>query len=334
MADAKPLAPALEEFCRDVSRTPLLTAEQEKRLGRAVREGGARLRAKAREILVKANVRLVFSVAKHFTKRGLDLQDLVQEGTTGLMTAAERYDERRGTKFSTYATYWIKHAIREALKNQGRTVRVPSYQWELVSQWDKAVYALYLKTGEPPREEDVLKRVRRAFRWKGFSHLNALDMRSARRFIQATPASLSEDAYGEEQYKTDSHPRGAYYVPDHREGAAENRAEFREEVEAALGALDGLTEQERTVLRLRFGLGGGEPLILSKIGQRMGGLTRERVRQIERDALDKLKAAFGQPVTPRKPRKPKKKKPKAGGPGVTGVSPGTARPRRKGRIYC
>ena len=103
MSDAKTRAGLLEVFCRDVSKTPLLTVAQERRLARAVREGGVRLRAKARAILVESNLRLVFSISTHFTGRGLDLPDLVQEGMVGLITAAERYDERRGTRFSTYA---------------------------------------------------------------------------------------------------------------------------------------------------------------------------------------------------------------------------------------
>lgn len=328
MPNAKKLVPILEAFCQDVSRTPLLTRAQECRLARAVRDGGKRLRAKAREILVKANLRLVFSVAKHFTQRSLDLQDLIQEGVTGLMTAAERYDERRKTKFSTYAVYWIKHAIRGALKRDSRTVRVPSYQWELNSLWQKVTYAIYLETGQPAREEEVLGLVRKAFKWKGFSRPNALDMHSARRFLASMPVSLSS---AEDHDDGGEGTEAGHYIADHREQAAQDQASIQEEFTSVLAAMEGLTEQERTVIRLRFGLGGGDPLILSAIGERMGGLTRERVRQIERDALDKLKAALGQPVTPRKPKR------KAGGSGLKlGVSPETARPRprRKGRIYC
>ena len=279
MANARPIGPTLEDFCRDVGRAPLLTAEQEKRLARAIREGGPRLRALARDLLIRSNIRLVFGTAKHFTGRGLDLPDLVQEGAIGLITAAERYDPARGTRFSTFATHWIRQPIRYAVADKSRLIRVPGYQQTVARTWDKIAQALYLETGAPAREAELLPRVQAAVRnQKGMKKVNPFMLRTGRRFLYARPLEIND---------------GLELVESRREQSVSDQAAFSEQLRDTLEALSELTKQERTVIRLRFGLDGKGPRTLRQIGEKLG-YTRERIRQIEQAALEKLRVALGQ----------------------------------------
>ena len=225
---------------------------------------------RAKDELVRCNLRLVVDVAKHYTGRGLTLLDLVQEGNIGLMKAAERYQYRKGFKFSTYATWWIRQGITRALADQSRTIRIPVHQTEASNRILRVTRRLGQQLGRPPRLEEVA---------------NTMRMRPDRlhETIQAfqEPVALEHTIGDGETEFGELLPDQQAVPPD----AHVNRSELTREMDRILGTL---TPREQTVIRLRFGIGQDHPRTLEQVGQRLS-VTRERIRQIEAKALKKLK---------------------------------------------
>lgn len=246
---------------------PLLTPEEELALGRRIQGGDLA----AREHMIRANLRLVVSVAKMYTERGLSLQDLIAEGNIGLMKAAEKFDPNAGCRFSTYGTWWIKQSIRRALTNTVKPVRVPSYMSELISRWRVVSQELGYLLGRAPTVEEVAEEL-------GIPEDNwPLLKRTI--VVSGLGPQISLDLLTQGH---DTVEDGGTQTPDEQLLNADLIAKLGE-------LLDVIDEREATILRLRYGLGSGdgETMTLKEIGK-VVGLTRERVRQIEQEALKKL----------------------------------------------
>ena len=263
-----PVRSPLDTYLREINAVALLTADEEKTLARAIAAGDAA----ARERLVRANLRLVVSVARRYVGRGLALDDLVAEGNVGLMRAVEGFDPDMDTRFSTYATYWIKQSVRRAVVGTVKTVRLPEYMSELLAKWRKAAAAMADELGRPATPEEIGTAL-------GLSKKKVAMVRRAAR-VSAPVAQAAPDEAGRGVGEGAADERAA--PPDAALLAAEDLAR----VTALLAALP---VREATVVRLRFGLAGEEPLTLKEIGTRLG-LTRERVRQIEGETLARLNA--------------------------------------------
>lgn len=257
----------LETYLQEINAVPLLVAEEERELGRRIRSGDL----EAREHLIRANLRLVVSIAKIYADRGLALQDLIAEGNIGLMKAAEKFDPEAGCRFSTYGTWWIKQAIRRALTNTVKSVRVPGYMSELMSKWRNVSQELAYVLGRLPTVEEV-----------------ALELGIPEESWPLLKRTIESNSGGG-QVSLDIISATQDTVEDERAVNPEDQmvhSDLLSKLDELLGVID---EREATILRLRYGLGedGSEPMTLKAIGK-VVGLTRERVRQIEQDALRKL----------------------------------------------
>jgi RNA polymerase primary sigma factor len=259
----------LSLYLDEVRRIRLLSAEEEQALARRARAGDA----DAERQLVEANLRLVISLARRYRNRGLSLLDLIEEGNVGLLTAARKFQPERGTRFSTYATWWIRQAIVRALANQARLVRLPVHVELLLSQYQRAIAALQQELGRPPTAAEVGARM-------GKPVEQIEDLEALRR---QQPVSLDAPS-GRDRRGT---LRDMLEDEGARPGAGLAEA-LRTRAELA-GVLADLADTERRVVTERFGLAGGEPRTLEAIGRDLG-VTRERVRQIESTALRKLGA--------------------------------------------
>jgi RNA polymerase primary sigma factor len=255
----------LEPYMREIQTTPLLDAEQERRLASRVKAGDSA----ARELMVRANLRLVVSIAQRFCGRGLALADLIAEGNVGLLQAVNRFDPARNTRFSTYATFWIKQAIRQGLVKTGTTIRIPSYMVQLLSKWRQANALLQAKLGRAPQTSEVAAHLRLSKKRLEFLQ-QALQLNGAG-VQMGEAAGLALEAVA----RTDD------------SSALDGEPEQREEVQRMRVMLAAMDPKQATVLRMRFGLDDEGPKTLREIGSRLG-LSSERVRQIERNALDKL----------------------------------------------
>jgi len=254
-------------YLKEIGRVNLLTAKQEVELAKEMEAGSE----EARHHLTEANLRLVVSVAKKYLNRGLSFLDLIQEGNLGLMRAVEKFDYKRGFKFSTYATWWIRQAITRAIADQARTIRIPVHMVDTLNQLARVSRALLEQLGREPNEEEL-----------AYGMGITVDKVQELKKISQQPVSL-ESPIGEEE---DSHLGD--FVEDKQAIApleAASEAMFRNEVEDILATL---RPRERRVVQLRFGLVDDEPRTLEEVGRRMG-LTRERIRQIEATALRKLR---------------------------------------------
>ncbi len=254
-------------YLKEIGRVNLLTAKQEVELAKEMEAGSE----EARHHLTEANLRLVVSVAKKYLNRGLSFLDLIQEGNLGLMRAVEKFDYKRGFKFSTYATWWIRQAITRAIADQARTIRIPVHMVDTLNQLARVSRALLEQLGREPTEEEL-----------AYGMGITVDKVQELKKISQQPVSL-ESPIGEEE---DSHLGD--FVEDKMAIApleAASEAMFRNEVEDILATL---RPRERRVVQLRFGLVDDEPRTLEEVGRRMG-LTRERIRQIEATALRKLR---------------------------------------------
>jgi RNA polymerase primary sigma factor len=254
-------------YLKEIGRVPLLSAEEEIELAKRIEQGDEE--AKAR--LTEANLRLVVSIAKRYVGRGMLFLDLIQEGNLGLIKAVEKFDYRKGYKFSTYATWWIRQAITRAIADQARTIRIPVHMVETINKLIRVSRQLLQELGRDPTPEEIAKEM----------DMSPEKVREIMKIAQE-PVSL-ETPIGEED---DSHLGD--FIPDDDALAPADAAAYELLKEQLEDVLDTLTEREENVLRLRFGLDDGRTRTLEEVGK-VFGVTRERIRQIEAKALRKLR---------------------------------------------
>jgi RNA polymerase primary sigma factor len=259
---------SLQLFLNEIGRYPLLTAAQEVELAKRIERGDA----EAKEQMINANLRLVVSIAKRYQDRGLSLLDLIQEGIIGLIRAVEKFDYRKGFKFSTYATWWIRQAVQRGVANKSRTIRVPIHVVDIERKVDRAERDLVAAgEGRRPSDEEIARRA-------GVSLKQLVDVREVSRSVTSLdkPVGAEGDATLADILPGES-------------PSADVEVTLDLEQDALARALDSLPERDRTVLQRRYGLGGAEPQSLAGVSRELG-LTRERVRQIEAAALEHLAA--------------------------------------------
>jgi len=268
----------------DISKTPLLTAAEERALVKRVTKGDQ----KARERMIASNLRLVVSIAKRYTHRGLSLLDLIEEGNIGLLKAVERFDPKVGTRFSTYATWWIKQAIRRAITNTVKTVRIPAYMVEIIAQWKSAALALTAKLGRKPTLQEIAVAI----------DLSPTKLNVIKRVVRASLASNQPVSLDLMSTISDLLQDGRTKMPEET---------FLDEWEKAklLQLLDGIGPREAQILKMHYGIEDGSPMTLEEIGRELG-ITRERVRQVEHEALTTLHAILAD-ETPKRRRKSRKR---------------------------
>ena len=254
-------------YLKEIGKVPLLSSDDEIELAKKI-ELGDEL---AKEKLTEANLRLVVSIAKRYVGRGMQFLDLIQEGNLGLIKAVEKFDYRKGYKFSTYATWWIRQAITRAIADQARTIRIPVHMVETINRLVRVSRQLLQELGREPSPEEVASRV-------------DMPVERVREIMKVSqePVSL-ETPIGEEE---DSHLGD--FIQDDQVAVPADAATFTMLHEQLMEVLDTLTEREQKVLRLRFGLDDGRPRTLEEVGREFN-VTRERIRQIEAKALRKLR---------------------------------------------
>jgi RNA polymerase primary sigma factor len=263
----------LQIYLHDINDTPLLSAQEERELAERVATGDPC----AREHMVKANLRLVVNIARGYLGKGLSLEDLIEEGNLGLMRAVEGFDGMMDTRFSTYASYWIKQSIRRAVMNTGKPIRLPAYMVSLLSKWRRATAVLADRLGRAPTHEEVGKALRLSKKKVGI-------VAKAIRINNLTPHSENAD---------DDGPALDDVLTDDRSKAAEMQLIEADDLDRIFEHLGALEEREATVIRMRFGLDSFRPMTLREVGENLG-LTRERVRQLENQALQKLVHALSE----------------------------------------
>jgi RNA polymerase primary sigma factor len=263
----------LQIYLHDINDTPLLSAQEERDLAERVAIGDPL----AREHMVKANLRLVVNIARGYLGKGLNLEDLIEEGNLGLMRAVEGFDGMMSTRFSTYASYWIKQSIRRAVMNNGKPIRLPAYMVSLLSKWRRATAVLADRLGRAPSHEEVGKALRLSKKKMGI-------VAKAIRVNNLTPHSENLE---------DSGPALDDVLADERNKGAETQLIEADDLDRIFGFLSSLEDREATVIRMRFGLDSYNPMTLREVGENLG-LTRERVRQLESHALQKLMHALAE----------------------------------------
>ncbi len=262
----EPSLDSLRLYLREIGKVPLLTADQEVSLAKRIERGDMA----AKQHMIEANLRLVVSIAKGYLGRGLSFLDLIQEGSLGLIRAVEKFDYRKGYKFSTYATWWIRQAVTRAIADKARTIRIPVHMVEKLNKVVHIERQLVQRLGREPRPEEIAEEL----------EMETDEVREILRMAQL-PVSL-EKPIGEE----DESSLGDF-VPDEQAESPFDSASLslrREDIDFALGSLP---DRERKVIELRFGLNGEPPCTLEEVG-RAFGVTRERIRQIENNTLKKL----------------------------------------------
>ena len=258
-------ADSLQLFLNELARYPLLTAAQEVELAKRIERGDR----EAKERMINSNLRLVVSIAKRYQGHGVPLLDLIQEGIIGLIRAVEKFDWRRGFKFSTYATWWIRQAVQRAVANKARTIRIPVHVLDDARRIGRAEDRLAAALGRPPEDEEIAREL-------GITLEQVRKVREAPRSVTSLDKRIGEDE-GADLYEI---------VPAPEEPAFFEELDIPLDAQALRAAVERLPERERDVVLLRYGL-DGDPVSLAEIGRRLG-MTRERVRQIETEALERL----------------------------------------------
>ncbi len=264
----EPSLDSLRLYLREIGKVPLLTADQEVYLAKRIERGDM----SAKTQMVEANLRLVVSIAKGYLGRGLSFLDLIQEGSLGLIRAVEKFDYRKGYKFSTYATWWIRQAVTRAIADKARTIRIPVHMVEKLNKVVHIERQLVQRLGREPRPDEIAEEL----------EMTTAEVREILRMAQH-PVSLEKPIGEEEESELGD------FVQDEQAESPDEQASLslrREDIERAL---DSLPERERRVIELRFGLNGGQPCTLEEVG-RAFGVTRERIRQIENNTLKKLES--------------------------------------------
>lgn len=258
---------AIRSYLYEIGKIPLLNAQEEVILAKRIELGNK----EASQLLITANLRLVVSIAKKYSKSGLELLDLIQEGNIGLMRAVEKFDYHKGFKFSTYATWWIRQAITRAIADQARTIRVPVHMIETINKFNKVNNTLTTRLGRQPTDEEIAKEMD-----------IELEKIAEIRKIKQNPSSLATPIGDEKDSKLQD------IIPDNWSQSPEDFATAEYLKNQLKEILDELQDRERRVLALRFGLEDGVTRTLEEVGREFG-VTRERIRQIEAKALKKLK---------------------------------------------
>ncbi|MBI2931171.1 MAG: sigma-70 family RNA polymerase sigma factor [Planctomycetes bacterium] len=266
----------VEQYLKEIQDVPLLTAQQECELARRMKHLRSKDSTKradavaAREQFIKANLRLVVSVAKNYINKGLAFLDLIEEGNLGLLKAVQRFDPKHKCRFSTYATWWIRQAIRRALVNTAKTVRIPSYMVEVIAKWKNVMSELSQKLGRKPDIEDIAQAM----------DLGPEGIEILKRAMNASD-NLGRPVSLDVMWPTSE-------VADVKDSSSPDKQVFTQmDAERIDSLLKSINEREASVLRLRYGLYDGQPMTLGDIGKKLK-ITRERVRQIEKIALRKL----------------------------------------------
>jgi RNA polymerase primary sigma factor len=260
----------LQLYLREINQTRLLTADEEITLARRIRKGDLQ----ARDEMIRSNLRLVVSIAKNYTRRGLSLLDLIEEGNVGLLRAVEKFDPAQGCRFSTYASWWIRQSIKRSLVNAVKPVEIPAYMVEVINKWRRTAAQLECDMGRPPSQEEIAKRM-------GLSRRKVdVIARAARAFSSPFQAVSEDSEWSLSEMVADEGSRSPVEV------LLDSRR-----AEAVMKILASIDERAATILRFRFGLQGHDPLTLKEIGDKVG-LTRERVRQIECDTLKCINEAI------------------------------------------
>ena len=269
--DSVDMTEPLKIYLKEIGRIPLLTAEEELELGRQIAEGDTEARRKMEE----ANLRLVVAVAKHYAGKGMQFMDLIQEGNIGLMRAVEKFDYTKGSKFSTYAVWWIKEAILRALDSQSREIRVPVRVAQNMNKISKTEREMEQKLGREVAAEEIAKEL----------HMTTEEVERMQSYIK-NPVSLETPVGDEENSNLED------FIEDTQEPTPEEAVAALVQKEEVQEMLSTLTEKEQKILRLRYGLEDGNVHTLEETGQILG-VTRERIRQLESRALEKLRKSAG-----------------------------------------
>jgi RNA polymerase primary sigma factor len=274
----------LQLYLKQINEVGLLTADQEKELGRRIIHQND---PAAREQMVRANLRLVVNIAKHYVNRGMCLTDLIEEGNIGLLKAVEGFDPENGCRFSTYASWWIKQAIKRALINSVQPIHIPAYMVEMMSKLKASVRILEDELGRLPNTDELAAHM----------GISGKKLRIIRKAVKAFN-SPTQSGGGENELTIDE------MIPDSNGSPPDEIVRYADEIAQMVGLLDCIDHRAATILKLRYGLGGEDPLTLKDIGRRIG-LTRERVRQIEHETLKRLRdtMAGDKPPTAKKRRK-------------------------------
>ncbi len=257
----------VRQYLREIGRVPLLTAEEEIELAKRYEKGDK----KPKDKLTESNLRLVVSIAKKYIGRGLSLLDLIQEGNQGLIRAVEKYDWRKGFKFSTYATWWIRQAITRAIADQARTIRIPVHMVETINKLYRTSRRLMQELGREPTPEEIGEQL----------ELDPDRVREIFKIAQETTSLEKPVGEDEESFLGD-------FIPDETTLSPVDQASKQLLKDHLEEVLDTLSDREKKVLKLRFGLDGRKPMTLEEVGK-VFGVTRERIRQIEANAIRKLK---------------------------------------------
>lgn len=261
---------SVKMYLREIGKIPLLSQEEEQELARRVAKGDK----KARDKMIEANMRLVVSVAKKYSGRGLDFLDLIQEGNTGLLRAVEKFDPDKGFKFSTYATWWIRQAVTRAIADQARTIRIPVHMVETINKLLRASRKLTAELNREPTVEEIAKEMD--------IDVEKVDyIMRIKQDIASLDQSVGKDGDDEDSVLGD-------FVEDEERVSPEDSAANQMLKEQLAEIISTLSEREQKIIKLRFGIGGGRPHTLEEVGAEFS-VTRERIRQIEAKALSKLR---------------------------------------------
>lgn len=257
-------------YLREIGKIPLLTPEEEADLAQRIVKGDK----KAKDKMVEANMRLVVSIAKRYGGRGLDFLDLIQEGNTGLLRAVEKFDPDKGFKFSTYATWWVRQAITRAIADQARTIRIPVHMVETINKVLRTTRKLTAELNREPTNEEIAKEL-------GLEPDKIDYVMRIKQDIASLDASVGREGDDEDSVLGD-------FVEDEERDSPEDSAANQILKEQLAEIISTLTDREQKIIRLRFGIGGGQPHTLEQVGAEFA-VTRERIRQIEAKALSKLR---------------------------------------------